>query len=165
MGKTFRKETDLETGVVVEERYTWDWETHRDSKEGPALIERDPETGHITCEMYYEYNQRHRDGGPAFISYSYTDGSVMRQQWYRRGHLHRADGPACIGVNEQDEHEEKYYRYGKLYRDSAEGPCWVCKDKQGNITYEKFSEPTPRASRPSAPRTPLSKDSKHPSHG
>lgn len=43
--------TDLETGIVEREEYWEDGVTHRDN--GPAFIERDPETGTIVRESFY----------------------------------------------------------------------------------------------------------------
>jgi hypothetical protein len=74
---TWEQEIDKETGVVCWECYRLNGEYHRDSREGPAIIQRDPD-GQISVESYFWRGKQHRPDGPAEIAY-FSNGVIWEE--------------------------------------------------------------------------------------
>ena len=109
MAKTKRystRKTDLDTGIVVQEKYWRSGKLHRDPTEGPALIQRNPKTGICVAEEYWVDGRRHRLDGPALIWRNGRTGKLTAEHYSVHGHLHREGGPAFIQYDE---------RTGELY--------------------------------------------------
>ena len=75
--------TDLDTGVVVTEKYRLNGRLHRDPKEGPALVERDASNSHRTIEQYRWHGHLHRDPkeGPALTGWEKETGEIYWQEY------------------------------------------------------------------------------------
>jgi hypothetical protein len=72
---------------------------HGEANEGPALLERDPETGRVTRAEYRVHNRLHREGGPARIERANPQRDWMTLEEFRQNGLLRRDpanGPAVI---------------------------------------------------------------------
>ena len=127
-----------EGGVIIDENYydtngPFDWEgfggdltgvvggyrayetpiimvSHRDSKEGPTVINYN-EDGSVWREEWYNHGKRHRTDGPAVIEYN-EDGSVWRETYYFNHKKHREDGPAVIYYQKNGTQGKHYYFKG-----------------------------------------------------
>lgn len=119
---------------------------HRDSRDGPAYILRDGETGSLLEERYYWHGRLHRMEGPAKLEY--WDNVVVEEMYYRHGLVHRdpADGPAWIQRNRPGTVviAEHYFVNDQLYRDPAHGPYEITRYETGEIEFEIYSEPGER---------------------
>lgn len=145
-------EIDLATNVVVKERHTiYDdrsggFRLHRDEREGPALIERNPESGLIVYAMYYWRGRRHREGGPAAIEYSQNGETLLGIDYMQHGVPHRdpREGPAQIRYSFSGNNvaTEEYYRVnGQEWRSPEEGPCYIARTQDGRVIEQEFSDP------------------------
>ncbi len=148
--RKFITETNLDTGVVILERYVVADKSHREPQEGPAVIER-YDSGELKAVEYWVRGKLHRQDGPCAIHYA-VDGSALEEQFRLVGRLHRdsAEGPAWVIRNNRGVALDEHYMLDhKPYRDPTEGPCRVHRDDNGIVTSEEY---TPAgAVRPKAP--------------
>lgn len=106
---------------------------HRE--EGPARFDRDPETGVITWEDWYNNGLQHRQDGPAHVERDRISGIITCEEWRSGGRKHRDNGPAEIirdattGVTVL----EAWWRHGKRHR--IDGPAAIYRRPTGEITY------------------------------
>ena len=137
-------EIDLDTGVVLLELHRLDQRLHRDPKEGPACVRREPGTGIVVEERYYWHGRLHRDGQPAVITYNQKSVPIV-EMYYRHGLMHRdpKEGPARIERNRTGSLIliESYCLYDKLYRDPADGPNQIERREDGSVDCVSYSAP------------------------
>jgi hypothetical protein len=90
-------------GIVVGEMWKIDQEVipgrprkvlHREGL--PAWTIRDPDTGIVTRELWFESGVAHRDDGPAEIYRDPKTGVTTQEVWIQNGKVYRHDGPAVI---------------------------------------------------------------------
>ncbi len=83
---------------VMREIWRHGLDKHRD--DGPALIERDLETGIITNEIWFRQGQTHRAGDlPAQIQRDPFTGTIIAEEWWENNKGHRIGAPNCVGVD------------------------------------------------------------------
>lgn len=127
----------MESGVPVFEGYYLGLEVHRDPREGPALVSRDPDTGMVFRHAYFQYGKRHRDPqeGPAVIIRSVDTGEIIEEAYFQCGKLDRDEelGPAEIHhyTGPRRLAALGYYRRGKLHR--RNGPALVEFDPENSV--------------------------------
>jgi hypothetical protein len=140
--KRLIQETDLTTGVVVEEVYLHGNRKHRDPAEGPAWVLRAPVTGIVTKEYYLRHGKYFRQDGPAFVARCEVSGAITHQAWYGSpGKRHRADGPAIRYWNPATGvvYTEEYFRDGYHNRDTREGPAVIARNIEfGHLELEEY---------------------------
>lgn len=78
-----------ESGIVSEER----WETSEGALHrvgGPALVTRDPQTGHINSSHFFKRDLHHSDGGnPAYLEFDPETGACIYKAYFVDGHYQR----------------------------------------------------------------------------
>ena len=76
---------DPRTGAVIKERY--EDEDQRLHREGglPADWQKDPDTGVVFDEWYFERGEQHRLSGPAEIRRDRETGKTLEAHWYQHG--------------------------------------------------------------------------------
>jgi hypothetical protein len=133
MTRRYKKEIDLDTGVVVRESFWLNARQHRDENDGPADIWRDPVSGKVVSEHYKWRGALHRVNGPAEIGRA-ENGMIVTEVYWRRGLMHREpkEGPAEIRRHVETGVivTEGYYLYGRPYRDPADGPRFIRRNFQ-----------------------------------
>lgn len=135
----------MDTGVVVTETFRLNDRKHRDEREGPAVIWRDPD-GTLAAEDYFRYGRLHRKGGPArmeLLGVGPENRTIVNEEYRIRGRDHRdpADGPAHIqrDVKTGIVESESYCVHGKFHRDPRQGPALIGRDiKTGRVTSERY---------------------------
>jgi hypothetical protein len=140
--RKYISETNLDTGVVIVEKWIVAERLHRNPAEGPALIERF-DNGTIREVGYYMGGKLHREDGPASVRYA-ANGLVVDETYAMGGMWHRdaVIGPAYIMRYENGVVcAERYCMYGDDYRDPAQGPYYTSRKEDGTIEEQKFSEP------------------------
>ncbi|MCC8978899.1 hypothetical protein [Bradyrhizobium acaciae] len=155
-------------GRVTLEGWLRDGLMHRDEQDGPALVERDSETGVFVLEFYYQHGELHRRKGPSRIERDRTTGIVSMEEYHLEGRLHREEdqGPAYFLRDTEAGVVllECYYRDGEMHRLSGpasisrgatgqiigecwylngrshreDGPCDIYRDNDGNIVNESY---------------------------
>ena len=156
MSRRVITQLDLDTGVVVFEEHRLGRRLHRDSKDGPAYIERSAEDGGILAERYYWNGKRHRVDGPAVVSYRLgTPDLPSLEMYYLHGIQHRdpKEGPAEIQRRGDVVVLEVYYLYGEEYRDPADGPSYIARYDNGETEWFRNAD-GPRPTRPTRKRPP-----------
>jgi hypothetical protein len=140
-GRIAELEIDLATGQVLKvQRYHYR-KYHEEN--GPALIQRDPETNVAIREGYFLKGKHHREDGPAWVE-RLPDGQPMVELFYRQNFLHRepAEGPAIMRRSEVDPSfivEESYYLNGWPHRDPNDGPWRTMRNaRTGEIESEDY---------------------------
>lgn len=134
--------TDLESGVVLLEKYTRAGRLHREPNDGPALIKRAP-TGQILEYSYCLKGQWHREDGPAHATFD-ASGAILEEAYSRDGYLHRdpKEGPAFTSRNVHGVVlHEHYIFHMEYYRDPADGPNFIRRDDSGILIEERYSKP------------------------
>jgi hypothetical protein len=126
MSRRLTQEIDLDSGVVVKEAYRMGQKLHRDPSEGPAVIERAPETGQITVEEYYVNGLKHRDDGPAVSSW-FKRGCVLETYYIKGRQRNPAKGPALRQYNLETGivEMEEYLLDRRRHRNPAKGPASI----------------------------------------
>jgi hypothetical protein len=76
---------DVATGVAVSENWTIAGTTKPHRADGPASVQRDPETGIVVHELWCLNGQIHRVGGPANILRNRVTGRVYCSEWAEDG--------------------------------------------------------------------------------
>lgn len=75
---------DVETNAEVLQKWSVDGATGR-SGGRPAIISTGLETGIVEREEYWEDGHRHREDGPAFIERDPDTGEIIEESFYTRG--------------------------------------------------------------------------------
>lgn len=75
---------DIETDFAVLQKWSVGGATGRSGGK-PAFISTDIETGVVELEEYWEDGGRHRDDGPAVIERDPESGAVVKESFYFRG--------------------------------------------------------------------------------
>jgi hypothetical protein len=139
---TLVQETDLITGVIVEEKYLREGRLHRLAKEGPALMSRSRFTGKVIREQYFLDGKLHRKGGPADICWDGRNQFLTVEDYYQHGELHRVRGPAMIRRDEATGVVtlEVYARHGTPSRIPCNaGPARIERNwKSGKVTKLEY---------------------------
>lgn len=142
-------ETNLDTGIVISERYLLGKRLHRDPSEGPAAVDRFDD-GALHWFEYCVNGKPHREDGPSRVVY-FANGLVREEAYSVLGHLHRdpMEGPACVRRNEQGVVTSEFYIFNReFYRDPAVGPHTIVRRDDGTVEREEYSKPGAKRPKP-----------------
>jgi len=85
-------ERDPRTGETLSEVWSEHGAAHRDGDK-PAVWFKDPETGVIHTEEYWQLGVMGREAGPAVIHRDPQTGLIIGKEFYRAGNFERLEGP------------------------------------------------------------------------
>jgi hypothetical protein len=136
MTNTLRKGTYTETESGNPAEVWHDEQGRWHNPDGPAYIERDPETGLIEARRYI-HGELHCETGPA-ITLTNAAGVVLEEDYFQHNLHHREDGPARIRRWADGRLEtEMWFRDGQWHRDDDE-PAHTRFDEHGQVCEHRW---------------------------
>lgn len=78
---------DPASGAILEKCWVLNGEVSRPEDEGPAIIRYAPDSGRKISEQFYSNGVPHRLAGPAIIERDVQTGSTTRTEHYHNGEL------------------------------------------------------------------------------
>lgn len=125
-----------ESGIITEER----WENHdrlHHRLDGPALINRDRFSGHVTSMLFLVNGEYHRaDGEPAQLEFDETTGVCTVRAYFVDGRSWRPDGLPHVeridpetGILWQAEYWDNRPEWDRPKRHRVDGPALITYDR------------------------------------